>query len=109
MSYNQNIDRIQEVNDALGELANAVVFVGGATVFLCADRAASEVRPTEDVDVLVEVWTRTEYAAVEEKLRLKGFQNDSSSGIICRFKIHGITVDVMPINDSNSRLFQSLV
>lgn len=48
MSYNQNIDRIREVHDALGELATAMVFVGGTTVSLYANRAASEVKPIKN-------------------------------------------------------------
>jgi hypothetical protein len=36
-----------------------------------------------------------EYAAIDEKLRSKGFANDIESGVICRYTIHGITVDVM--------------
>ena len=100
MSYSQNIDRIREVYAALEELSKVAVFVGGATVSLYADRATSEVRPTEDVDVLVEIWTRKEYAAVEEKLRSKGFVNDAASGIVCRFKVQDITVDVMPMAEA---------
>jgi hypothetical protein len=32
-------------------------------------------------------------------LRSKGFANDVASGIICRYTIHGITVDVMPTSE----------
>lgn len=96
MSHHKNIVRIKAVHGALKELKADVVFVGGATVSLYADRAAEEVRPTDDVDVLIELWTRKSYAELEEKLREIGFTNDQESGIICRFKIHGITVDIMP-------------
>lgn len=48
MSLHQNIIRIKAVYNALEELENDVVFVGGATVALYADRPASEVRPTDD-------------------------------------------------------------
>ena len=47
--------RIKVVYDALEELANEVVFVGGATVALYADRPSGEARPTDDVDILVEL------------------------------------------------------
>lgn len=100
MSYQENITRIKAVHNALGGLAPHVVFVGGATVALYADRQTTDVRPTDDVDILVEIWTRTAYAAVEETLRAKGFQHDQQSGILCRFVVHGITVDVMPIEAS---------
>lgn len=55
MSMQQNITRIKVVNDALEELADEVVYVGGATVALYADRPAGESRPTDDVDILIEL------------------------------------------------------
>lgn len=95
MSHRENLLRIKAVHNALGSLRSEVVFVGGATVSLYAERMAEEVRPTDDVDILIELWTHSEYAAVEEKLRQIGFVNDQFSGIVCRYKIQGITVDVM--------------
>jgi len=88
------------VHGALKDLKKEVVFVGGATVSLYADRMAEEVRPTDDVDVLIELWTHRGYAELEEKLRSIGFTNDQESGIICRFTIQGITVDVMPTEEN---------
>jgi predicted nucleotidyltransferase len=100
MSHHKNIVRIKAVHGALKDLKEDIVFVGGATVSLYADRAAEEVRPTDDVDVLIELWTRKSYAELEEKLREIGFANDQESGIICRFKIQGITVDIMPTGEN---------
>ncbi|MFA5246057.1 MAG: nucleotidyl transferase AbiEii/AbiGii toxin family protein [Pedobacter sp.] len=99
MSHRENLLRIKAVYSALGELADNVVFVGGATVSLYIDRLAEEVRPTDDVDILIELISYKGYAAVEEKLREKGFVNDWESGVICRYKIQGIVVDVMPTSD----------
>jgi len=48
------------------------------------------------VDILIELLNYSGYAELEEALRIKGFQNDRESGIICRYKIQGIVVDVMP-------------
>lgn len=100
MSRQTNITRIRAVHNALEELSPDVVFVGGATVSLYADRETTDVRETDDVDILVELYTRAEYAVIEEKLRQKGFSPDSESRVICRHRIHGITVDVMPIDAS---------
>lgn len=99
MSQRENQLRIKAVYSALEELADNVVFVGGATVSLYTDRLAEEVRPTDDVDILIELISYQGYAAVEEKLREKGFVNDWESGVICRYKIQGIIVDVMPTSD----------
>ncbi len=99
MSHQTNISRIRAVHNALGDLRDQVVFVGGATVSLYADSRAEEVRPTDDIDVVIELWAHKDYAAIEEKLREKGFQNDQASGVICRYTIQGIIVDVMPTHD----------
>ena len=40
-----------------------------------------------------------DYAAIEKKLRSNGFVNDVESGVICRYIIHGVTVDVMPTSE----------
>lgn len=100
MNYQQNITRIRAVYNTLKDLTTEVVFVGGATVSLYADRETTDVRPTDDVDVLVEIYTRNEYQQVEEALRAAGFAHDRESGILCRFVVQGITVDVMPIDAS---------
>ncbi|QNL51927.1 hypothetical protein H8S90_10290 [Olivibacter sp. SDN3] len=99
MSHRENLLRIKAVYNALEELAEEVVFVGGATVSLYTDRIAEEVRPTDDIDILVELISYQGYADIEEKLRQKGFVNDWESGVICRYKVQGIVVDVMPTSD----------
>ncbi|MGK2863046.1 MAG: nucleotidyl transferase AbiEii/AbiGii toxin family protein [Chitinophagaceae bacterium] len=96
MSHQANITRIRAVSNALGELKKQVVFVGGATVSLYADRAAVEARATDDVDIVVEIASRWEYAALEEQLRKMGFQNDISGKFLGRYLLPGIIVDVMP-------------
>lgn len=98
MNRETNIRRIRTVNTALGNLKDKFVFVGGATVSLYADRMTEEMRPTDDVDILVEVWSRWDYAAMEEKLRQAGFQNDIEAKFLGRYIIHGVTVDLMPIS-----------
>jgi len=99
MSHAQNITRIKAVHHALGDLNKKVIYVGGATVSLYTDRPSVESRPTEDVDILFELVNYSGYAEFEEALRKKGFQNDVESGVICRYKVQGIVVDVMPTSD----------
>lgn len=96
MSHQENITRIKAVYHALEELANDVVFVGGATVSLYATRPGKGSRVTDDVDVVIELLNYNDYAALEDKLREKGFRNDTFSGVLCRFVIDGIIVDFMP-------------
>lgn len=94
----ENLIRLKAVNQALQELEQEYVFVGGATVSLYATNPeiTTMVRPTNDVDVVVELATYKGYAELDERLRQIGFRNDMTSGVICRYKIQGITVDVMP-------------
>lgn len=96
MSHYQNVIRIKAVHQALQEIAGKVLFVGGATVSLYTDRPFREMRPTDDIDILIELVDYTGYARIEDQLRKKGFVNDIESEIIGRYKINGIIVDVMP-------------
>ncbi|MDB5025333.1 MAG: hypothetical protein JWP78_3088 [Mucilaginibacter sp.] len=93
----ENLVRLKAVNQVLKDLNQDYVFVGGATVSLYAtDPVADMVRPTDDVDVIVELASYKGYTELEERLHSIGFKNDITSGVICRYKIQGITVDVMP-------------
>lgn len=74
------------------------VFVGGAvTPLLITDPAAYAIRPTDDVDVIVEVTTRRRYEELENELRERGFRHDTSDEApICRWLLGSVKVDVMP-------------
>lgn len=97
MSHHTNIVRIIGVYNALEELKDSVVFVGGATVSLYADKPEqADVRVTDDIDVLIEIGTYSEYATLQEKLMLLKFELDTDSKIICRYKYQGLIVDIMP-------------
>ncbi len=97
-----NILMLQTVANGLGELRDEMVFVGGAVAELYADNpAASEIRPTIDVDCVIEIRSRLQFASMEENLRAKGFKNDISEGApICRWIYKDIKVDVMPTDSS---------
>jgi hypothetical protein len=97
-----NIIMLQTVAIGLGDLKDEMVFVGGVVADLYAENpAASEIRPTLDVDCVIEISSRLEFARLEESLRTKGFKNDTSeNAIICRWIYKDIKVDVMPTNSS---------
>ena len=100
MSHSINITRIKAVSNALAKLKRPVVFAGGATVSLYADiDFREEARPTDDVDVVLELVAYKNYAAVEEQLRAIGFINDITSKVICRYKFQGLIVDIMPTDE----------
>ncbi|OGQ34290.1 MAG: hypothetical protein A3F16_08000 [Deltaproteobacteria bacterium RIFCSPHIGHO2_12_FULL_43_9] len=94
---------IQTIAKGLGDLVNKVVFIGGATTPLyIEDPAASEVRPTEDVDCIIEIASQIEYHKLEENLRKRGFKNlvdSTGKAPICRWKFNGVIVDVMPTDE----------
>ena len=93
-----NITMLQTVADGLKELKDELVFVGGSVAELYAnDPAASDIRPTLDVDCVNELSSRIAHAQLEANLRKKGFANDTSEGApICRWIYKEIKVDVMP-------------
>ena len=93
-----NITMLQTVASGLGELKNEMVFVGGSVAELYVDNAAaSDIRPTLDVDCVIELSSRTAHARLEEALRAKKFANDTTQGApICRWVYQDILVDVMP-------------
>ncbi len=53
MSHLENLTRIKVVYDALEELGDEVIFVGGATVSLYGDRVSREIRPSAPGNCLV--------------------------------------------------------
>ncbi len=101
MSHHTNIVRIIGVYNALEELKDSVVFVGGATVSLYADKPEeADVRFTDDIDVLIEIGSYNEYAKLQEKLMKLGFELAADSKVICRYKYQGLIVDIMPTDDN---------
>lgn len=93
----RNIDMLQIVANGLGELNENMVFVGGSVAELYAtDPAASDIRPTLDVDCVIELSSRMAHSRLEENLRKKHFAHDMSKDApACRFIYQDIKVDVM--------------
>ena len=96
-----NLAMVKQVAELLGPLLPKVVFLGGAaTGLLITDEAAPEVRPTKDVDVIVEILSRSDYYKLEDTLRSLGFaQSMEEDAPLCRWMIGGIKVDVMPTDE----------
>jgi predicted nucleotidyltransferase len=89
---------VKLVAHRLDKLRDKVVFLGGAvTDFLITDPAAPSVRPTKDVDIIVEVASRRDYYDLRDHLVELGFKEDPEEGApLCRWKIDDVTVDIMP-------------
>ena len=95
---NPNLAILEISVQALGELSDSLVFVGGCATGLLVTRIrANQIRATEDVDVVAEVTTIAEYQSVEAKLTSQGFKHDTSPDApICRWVGAGVTLDLMP-------------
>ncbi len=106
------VESIAMVTRRLKRLQVPHAFLGGAVVSLLVDDPEMhQVRPTQDVDAIVQVITQAEYALLEERLRKDGFVNDMSEGApICRYIVERCKVDVMPVSAAaigmRSRWFQ---
>ena len=98
---NTNLEMLLTVVKGLGELADDVVFVGGSVAELYASNVElSDIRPTLDVDCIIEVSSKLAYYKLEEKLHQKGFKNDTSEDApICRWLYKGVKVDIMPVDE----------
>lgn len=72
-----NRDRLLRTAQLLRPLLGELVFVGGQVAeLLVTDPAAVRVRPTDDVDVVVPITTRTAYHALQQRLMALGFTPD---------------------------------
>jgi hypothetical protein len=102
IQYPKSIEMIRLVAQALGDLNERAVYVGGATLpFYLPEQYWSQARATEDVDVVMQVVGRAKNWAQGEALRKKGFLHDMSEGApTCRWIFKGIRVDVMSADGS---------
>jgi len=97
-----NVALLRRVAERLGALREEVVFLGGASAqLLITDPAAGPVRGTVDVDVVIEVASRSAYRHIQRRLRQAGFKQDQRPDApLCRWLVDRIAVDVMPTDGS---------
>ncbi len=95
-----SIDMLMVVARVLNRLPQPVVYTGGATIPLYLDAlSARDMRPTDDVDCVVEVTSQREYYQLSATLRELGLSEDSSAGApLCRWLCEGVKLDVMPVD-----------
>ena len=97
-----NIELLIRVAEALGDLRERLVFIGGcATALLITDPAAAPVRATDDVDTIVAIVSKREYHQLGEALHARGFSQPlEQSDPPFRWTFAGMKLDVMPIDQS---------
>ena len=99
MKGDPNLSKVELAAAQLGPLLEDVVLVGGCAVgLLISDPASPSVRPTIDVDVIIEIAPATEYYVFCEKLKAQGFSENPADVVICRWVKESLIVDVMPID-----------
>lgn len=97
-----NLDGLERVAVDLGELVDELVLVGGtAAGLLITDPGAEPVRPTMDVDVIVEAYTLAQLAQFHRRLRERGFhEGDHDGDPICRWRKGDLILDLLPEDES---------
>lgn len=97
-----NIELLIRVAEALGDLRERLVLVGGcATALLITDPAAAPVRATDDVDAIVAVVSKLEYHQLGASLRARGFSQPlEQAEPPFRWMFAGMKLDVMPIDEA---------
>lgn len=95
-----SIALIETAAASLGpEVLEEVAFLGAASIPLwITDEAAPPPRATRDVDVVVEVGSLLAYYELGDRLRGRGFSEDSEAREICAWKHRemSLRLDVMP-------------
>jgi len=95
-----NIAVVSEVAEALQHIKQDMVFVGGAVVSLYTDDpAADEIRPTQDIDMTLNIINLSHWEKVQTQLGALGFHPDPFGHAICSYKYKDIPVDIMATED----------
>lgn len=95
-----NLAMLEFVANKLRELNDEVIYVGGcATALLVNDPLSMDVRPTFDVDCIIDVISLMEYQNFESKLRHIGFKQSLEDDVICRWRYDDMILDVVPTDE----------
>lgn len=85
----------------LGKLNDEVIYLGGCSTALFIDDPLSlDVRPTIDVDCIVNIISLSKYYQFEKKLEKQGFKQSINEKVICRWYYDDIILDVMPVDEN---------
>lgn len=96
----KNLKMLEYIARKLGPLNDEVVYLGGcATVLFINDPMVLDIRPTLDVDCIVDVISLGEYHKFVNKLCKLGFKQHLDDDVICRLYCEEIILDVMPTDE----------
>jgi hypothetical protein len=95
--HDPNRALLERAADLLAPLAADLVYVGGcAAGLLITDTAAAGIRPTFDVDAIVQVASYADYDRLAARIRACGFTEAMNDAVMCRWRRGALMVDVMP-------------
>jgi predicted nucleotidyltransferase len=96
-----NLVLLIDMARAMGPLCEQVVFVGGcATGLLLDDSGLMDVRPTEDVDAIVEVATLAAYHGLAGQLMQRGFKQTMADNTPpFRWYWNRLQLDLVPLDE----------
>lgn len=106
MNSHEMIQSWTALLDALGELADKVIFVGaGISIFLIDQAAVANARPTEDIDSIVDINSYSDLFEFEKQLSAKGFKRSTDHN--ARWLLKDLVFDVMPARPISGYLTNS--
>lgn len=91
---------LEFVATKLGPLNDEAVYLGGcSTALFMTDSLLLDVRPTKDVDCIVDIVSRCEYYKFAKKLEKQGFKQSINESVMCRWHFDDVILDVMPTDE----------
>jgi predicted nucleotidyltransferase len=98
---NPNLGLLLAMAQAMGDLRERVVFVGGcATGLLVTNMAVIDVRSTEDVDAIIEIVSLPAYHGLRPELSRLGFvQTMEDNTPPFRWRWRGMQLDLVPLDE----------
>lgn len=96
-----NLKVVEKVAIALGEINNDVIYIGGAVVSLyVTDDGAEQPRPTNDIDISVQISTYSQMEKLREELDKKKIFPASNETVMNRYSYEDILIDFIPYEET---------
>ena len=98
---NPQIENLEKVAAILANVPERFVFTGGGTIVLYVDEIIrDELRPTKDVDCVVEIFSRAGYYQLATALRKVGLSECTEPNApMCRWEYEELLIDIMPCGE----------
>lgn len=85
----------------LDPLNEQAIYLGSCTTALfITDPLSLDVRPTKDVDCIIDIVSLPKYYQFGKKLSSQGFKQSIDEEVICRWRYDDAILDVMPTDEN---------